>query len=92
MTVFLSLITFIGLFAATSVVIVIVATGTVALHVLLVDAIVEVERERTAIPGAGAVLPETVAPRLATHATAVEQVAYVKGDRAVAMQNLLTHG
>ena len=44
------------------------AIGTVALHVLLVDAIVEVERERTAVPGASAVLPEAVAPRLAAPA------------------------
>ena len=55
-------------FAATFIIAATFSIRTVALHVLLVDAVVEVERERTAVPSAGAVLPEALTPRLATHA------------------------
>ena len=53
------------LFAATFITTTFFAIGTTSLDILLVDAVVEVKRERTAVPSAGAVLPEAVAPRLA---------------------------
>ena len=63
---FFILIAFIGLlfFATTFIIAASFTIGTAALHVLLVDAIVEVERERAPVPSAGVVLPEPVAPRL----------------------------
>ena len=63
---FFILIAFIGLlfFASAFIIASAFTVGTAALHVLLVDAVVEVERERAPVPSAGVVLPEPVAPRL----------------------------